>query len=57
MADVAKVTVYVTDMSYLERHVSGATQVLPETAASASSKCRLALPDVKVEIEAIATVD
>lgn len=59
MVDVVKVTVYVTDMKYLDeitpvrlRHFSkdGPASVIVEVS-------RLAMPDVKVEIEAVAVVD
>jgi 2-iminobutanoate/2-iminopropanoate deaminase len=59
MIDVVKVTVYVTDMKYLDLITPVRLSFFPhEGPASAIVEvARLALPDAKVEIEAIATVE
>jgi 2-iminobutanoate/2-iminopropanoate deaminase len=59
MRDVVKVTVYVTDINDLDRIAPVRMKYFPtEGPASAIVEVsRLALPDVKVEIEAIAAVD
>jgi reactive intermediate/imine deaminase len=59
MADVVKVTVYVTDIRYLDAIAPVRLKYFPENgpASAIVEVSRLALPDLKVEIEAIAAVD
>lgn len=59
MADVVKVTVYVTDIRYLDLIAPIRLKYFPENgpASSIVEVSRLALPDLKVEIEAVAAVD
>ena len=59
MADVVKVTVYVTDIRYLDEIAPVRMKYFPENgpASAIVEVSRLALPDLKVEIEAIAAVD
>jgi len=59
MADVVKVTVYVTDMDYLDVIAPVRLKYFPKDgpASAIVEVSRLALPDLKVEIEAIAAVD
>jgi len=58
MMDVVKVTVYVTDISYLDLITPARLKAFPHDgpASAIIEVARLALPDAKVEIEAIATV-
>lgn len=58
MKDVVKVTVYVTDMDYLDVIAPVRMKYFPADgpASAIVEVSRLALPDVKVEIEAIAAV-
>jgi 2-iminobutanoate/2-iminopropanoate deaminase len=59
MADVVKVTVYVTNMDYLDVIAPVRLKYFPQDgpASAIVEVSRLALPDVKVEIEAIAAVE
>jgi 2-iminobutanoate/2-iminopropanoate deaminase len=59
MADVVKVTVYVTNMDYLDVITPVRLKYFPEDgpASAIVEVSRLALPDVKVEIEAIAALE
>ncbi len=59
MADVVKVTVYVTNMDYLDVIAPVRLKYFPEDgpASAIVEVSRLALPDVKVEIEAIAALE
>jgi 2-iminobutanoate/2-iminopropanoate deaminase len=59
MADVVKVTVYVTDIRYLDEIAPVRLKYFPENgpASAIVEVSGLALPDLKVEIEAIAAVD
>jgi reactive intermediate/imine deaminase len=59
MADVVKVTVYVTDIRYLDQIAPVRLKHFPENgpASAIVEVSRLALPELKVEIEAIAVVD
>ena len=59
MADVVKVTVYVTDIGDLDKIAPVRLRYFPENgpASAIVEVSRLALPDLKVEIEAIAAVD
>jgi reactive intermediate/imine deaminase len=59
MADVVKVTVYVTDIRYLDEIGPIRLKYFPENgpASAIVEVSGLALPDLKVEIEAIAAVD
>jgi 2-iminobutanoate/2-iminopropanoate deaminase len=59
MADVVKVTVYVTDINYLDLIAPVRLKYFPKNgpASAIVEVSRLALPDLKVEIEAIAAVD
>jgi len=58
MADVVKVTVYVTDIGYLDAIAPARLKYFPDhgPASAIVEVSRLALPDLKVEIEAIAAV-
>jgi len=59
MMDVVKVTVYVTDIEYLDLIAPARLKCFPRDgpASAIIEVARLALPDAKVEIEAIATVE
>jgi reactive intermediate/imine deaminase len=59
MADIVKVTVYVTDISYLDIIAPVRLKYFPKNgpASSIVEVSRLAMPDLKVEIEAVAAVD
>lgn len=59
MADVVKVTVYVTNMDYLDVIAPVRLEYFPKDgpASAIVEVSRLALPDVKVEIEAIAALE
>lgn len=59
MADIVKVTVYVTDIGYLDEIAPVRLKYFPENgpASAIVEVSGLALPDLKVEIEAIAAVD
>jgi len=59
MLDVVKVTVYVTDIDYLDLIAPARMKCFPNDgpASAIIEVARLALPDAKVEIEAIATVE
>jgi|SRR5581483_12064147 len=59
MADVVKVTVYVTDMRYLDLIAPVRLKYFPADgpASVIVEVSRLALPDLKVEIDAIAATD
>jgi 2-iminobutanoate/2-iminopropanoate deaminase len=59
MADVVKVTVYVTDMDYLDVIAPVRLKYFPKDgpASAIVEVSRLAFPDVKVEIEAIAALE
>jgi reactive intermediate/imine deaminase len=59
LADVVKVTVYVTDIGYLNLIAPARLKCFPHDgpASAIVEVARLALPDAKVEIEAIATVE
>jgi 2-iminobutanoate/2-iminopropanoate deaminase len=59
MADVVKVTVYVTNMDYLDVIAPVRLKYFPQDgpASAIVEVSRLALPDVKVEIEAIAALE
>ena len=59
LADVVKVTVYVTDIGYLDLIAPARLKCFPHDgpASAIVEVARLALPDAKVEIEAIATVE
>ena len=58
MSDVVKVTVYVTDMKYLDLIAPARMRCFPHDgpASSIVAVAGLALPDAKVEIEAVAAV-
>ena len=58
MADVVKVSVYVTDIAYLDQITPVRMKYFPQhgPASVIVEVSRLALPDLKVEIEAIAAV-
>jgi len=58
MDDVVKVTVYVTDMNYLDEITPVRLKYFPSNgpASVIVEVSRLALPDLKVEIEAVAAV-
>ena len=58
MDDVVKVTVYVTDMKYLDEITPVRLKYFPSNgpASVIVEVSRLALPDLKVEIEAVAAV-
>ena len=59
MADIVKVTVYVTDIRYLDEIAPVRLKYFPENgpASAIVEVSGLALPGLKVEIEAIAAVD
>jgi reactive intermediate/imine deaminase len=59
MDDVVKVTVYVTDMKYLDEITPVRMKYFPTNgpASVIVEVSRLALPDLKVEIEAVAAVN
>ncbi len=59
MSDVVKVTVYVTDIRYLDLIAPVRLKYFPQDgpASSIVEVSRLAMPELKVEIEAIAAVD
>ena len=59
MMDVVKVTVYVTDIAFLDVIAPVRMHCFPHDgpASAIIEVARLALPDAKVEIEAIATVE
>jgi 2-iminobutanoate/2-iminopropanoate deaminase len=59
LIDVVKVTVYVTDIRYLDLIAPVRLKCFPHDgpASAIVEVARLALPDAKVEIEAIATVE
>src|SRR5258705_160746 len=59
LMDVVKVTVYVTDINYLDLIAPVRLKCFPHDgpASAIVEVARLALPDAKVEIEAIATVE
>src|SRR5437764_1215355 len=58
MADVVKITVYVTDMKYLDEIAPIRMKYFPTDgpASAIVEVSRLAFPDLKVEIEAVAAV-
>jgi len=58
MADVVKVTVYVTDMKYLDEITPARLKYFPKEgpASAIVQVAALALPDLKVEIEAVAAL-
>lgn len=58
MMDVVKVTVYVTDIGYLDQIAPARLRCFPQDgpASAIVEVARLALPDAKVEIEAVAAL-
>ena len=58
MADVVKVTVYVTDMKYLDEITPARLKYFPKDgpASAIVQVGALALPDLKIEIEAVAAL-